>query len=317
MSKKLSDSVLAIIVPAYNEEEILNDSASKLQELLNNLIKEKLVSTESFICFINDGSKDKTWEMIETLNQVNPQRFKGIKLARNFGHQFALIAGLTENEADIFVSIDADLQDDENVIREMILRYNEGSDIVYGVRDKRDHDSFFKKISALCFYKLMSLMGVQTVYNHADFRLLSARAVKALNGFTETNLFLRGLMPLLGFETSSVYYDRKPRLAGETKYPLRKMLTFAWEGITSFSVKPLKIATIVGFLMCVFSMGFLIYSLIQHYYGHTEIGWTSLIFSIYFLGGVQLFCIGIIGEYLGKVYKEVKHRPRYIVEKRL
>ncbi|MDR2338009.1 MAG: glycosyltransferase family 2 protein [Deltaproteobacteria bacterium] len=307
---------LAIIVPAYNEEEILKQSAKTLVDLLQSLIEDKLIAANSYICFVNDGSRDQTWQIIEELSQES-KYIKGIKLARNFGHQSALLAGLFEMQAELYVSIDADLQDDEKVIREMVLQNNGGFDVVYGVRAKREVDGFLKRATALGFYKLMALMGVQTVYNHADFRLLSNRAVEALKQFPETNLFLRGLVPLIGFVSTSVFYNRKARLAGETKYPLRKMLSFAWEGITSFSVQPLKIATVMGFLMCFVSFILLLYSLWAHYYGHTESGWTSLIFSIYFLGGVQLFCIGIIGEYMGKVYKEVKHRPRFIIEKKL
>jgi glycosyltransferase involved in cell wall biosynthesis len=307
---------LAIIVPAYNEEDIIKQSATVLVNLIKRFISDSLIASNSYICFVNDGSRDKTWQIIEELS-AQSEYVKGIKLSRNFGHQSALIAGLFEMQAELYVSIDADLQDDEQVIRDMVVKNSEGFDVVYGVRDKRDVDSFFKKTTALGFFKLMNLMGAPTIYNHADFRLLSNRAVEVLKQFSEVNLFLRGLVPLIGFATTSVFYDRKARLAGETKYPLKKMLSFAWDGITSFSIKPLRIATVMGFLMCFVSFILLSYSLWVRYYGHTESGWTSLIFSIYFLGGVQLFCIGIIGEYLGKIYKEVKHRPRFIIEKKI
>ena len=307
---------LAIIVPAYNEEAILEMSAAKLTALLESMIREGLIRSDSYICFVNDGSRDKTWQIIENLSSKD-KYIKGIKLARNFGHQSALLAGLYDMQAELYVSIDADLQDDENTIRSMVLKNQEGFDVVYGVRAKREVDTFFKRATALGFYKLMDIMGVRTVYNHADFRLLSHRAIEALKQFPETNLFLRGLVPLIGFSSASVFYDRKARVAGETKYPLKKMLSFAWEGITSFSVKPLKIATLMGFFMCIAGFFFLLYSVWAHYYGHTVSGWTSLIVSIYFLGGVQLFCIGIIGEYIGKIYKEVKHRPRFIIEKKV
>jgi len=307
---------LAVIIPAYNEEPIIEMTAQHLTALLESLIKEKLISDDSYICFVDDGSRDKTWALTEKL-AAQSKYIKGIKLARNFGHQFAVLTGLCEAQADIYVSIDADLQDDENAIRDMVIKNREGFEVVYGVRAKRDTDSFFKRITALGFYKLMSIMGVRTVYNHADFRLLSKKAVDILKQFPETNLFLRGLVPLIGLPSASVFYDRKARVAGESKYPLRKMLSFAWEGITSFSAKPLKIATVMGFILCVLGFMFLLYSIWTYYHGYTVPGWTSLIVSIYFLGGVQLFCIGIIGEYVGKIYREVKGRPRFIVEKRV
>ena len=291
-------------------------TAQHLIALLENLIKEKLIRDDSYACFVDDGSRDKTWALTEKL-AAQSKYIKGIKLARNFGHQFAVLTGLCETQADIYVSIDADLQDDENAIRDMVIKNREGFEVVYGVRAKRDTDSFFKRVTALGFYKLMSIMGVRTVYNHADFRLLSKQAVDILKQFPETNLFLRGLVPLIGLPSASVFYDRKARVAGESKYPLRKMLSFAWEGITSFSVKPLKIATVMGFLLCLAGFIFLLYSVWTYYHGYTVPGWTSLIVSIYFLGGVQLFCIGIIGEYVGKIYKEVKGRPRFIVEKKV
>ncbi len=306
---------LAIVVPCYNEEEVIEISSKALREVLDNLIAKKKVSEDSYILFVDDGSKDKTWSLIEKEFQAHPT-VKGLKLAGNVGHQFALTAGLmTAREwSDVTVSIDADLQDDVNVIETMIDRFHEGFDIVYGVRNSRKTDTFFKRTTAQGFYKLMAAMGVKTVYNHADFRLMSKRAVDQLSKYHETNLFLRGLVPLIGYQTTTVGYDRKERVAGESKYPLKKMLALAFNGISSFSVKPIDLISGIGVGIIMISIVAAIYALVSYFTGHVEAGWTSLILSIWFLGGVQLLSIGMIGKYIGKIYLEVKNRPRYNVE---
>ncbi len=306
---------LAIVVPCYNEEEVIDISSKALREVLDDLIAKKKVSEDSYILFVDDGSKDKTWSLIEKEFQAHPT-VKGLKLAGNVGHQFALTAGLmTAREwSDVTVSIDADLQDDVNVIETMIDRFHEGFDIVYGVRNSRKTDTFFKRTTAQGFYKLMAAMGVKTVYNHADFRLMSKRAVDQLSKYHETNLFLRGLVPLIGYQTTTVGYDRKERVAGESKYPLKKMLALAFNGISSFSVKPIDLISGLGVGIIVISILAAIYALVSYFTGHVEAGWTSLILSIWFLGGVQLLSIGMIGKYIGKIYLEVKNRPRYNVE---
>lgn len=306
---------LALVVPCYNEEEVLEISAKELKRVLTDLIDKKKISEDSFVLFVNDGSKDKTWELIEKEHKESPM-ICGLKLAGNVGHQFALTAGLiaAKDMADITVSIDADLQDDTSVIEEMIDKYHEGKDIVYGVRNDRTKDSWFKRTTAQGFYKVMDVMGVKTVYNHADFRLMSKRAVEHFSKYEETNLYLRGMMPLIGYETDCVYYERKERVAGESKYPLKKMLALAWNGITSFSIKPISMITGLGFLIIALSLLAAIYAFVSYFCGNVEPGWTSLILSIWFLGGVQLIAIGMIGQYIGKIYIEVKHRPRYNVE---
>ncbi len=306
---------LALVVPCYNEEEVLEISAKELKRVLTDLIDKKKISEDSFVLFVNDGSKDKTWELIEKEHKESPL-ICGLKLAGNVGHQFALTAGLiaAKDMADITVSIDADLQDDTSVIEEMIDKYHEGKDIVYGVRNDRTKDSWFKRTTAQGFYKVMDVMGVKTVYNHADFRLMSKRAVEHFSKYEETNLYLRGMMPLIGYETDCVYYERKERVAGESKYPLKKMLALAWNGITSFSIKPISMITGLGFLIIALSLLAAIYAFVSYFCGNVEPGWTSLILSIWFLGGVQLIAIGMIGQYIGKIYIEVKHRPRYNVE---
>ncbi len=306
---------LAIVVPCYNEEEVIDISSKALREVLDDLIAKKKVSEDSYILFVDDGSKDKTWSLIEKEFQTH-STVKGLKLAGNVGHQFALTAGLmTAREwSDVTVSIDADLQDDVNVIETMIDRFHEGFDIVYGVRNSRKTDTFFKRTTAQGFYKLMAAMGVKTVYNHADFRLMSKRAVDQLSKYHETNLFLRGLVPLIGYQTTTVGYDRKERVAGESKYPLKKMLALAFNGISSFSVKPIDLISGLGVGIIAISIIAAIYALVSYFTGHVEAGWTSLILSIWFLGGVQLLSIGMIGKYIGKIYLEVKNRPRYNVE---
>lgn len=309
---------LALVVPCYNEEAVLEISAKELKRVLSDLITKEKIAKDSFVLFVNDGSKDRTWELIEKEHKESPM-ICGLKLAGNVGHQFALTAGLlaAKDMSDVTISIDADLQDDTAVIEEMIDKFHEGKDIVYGVRNDRKHDSFFKRTTAQGFYKVMAAMGVKTVYNHADFRLMSRRAVEQFSKYEETNLFLRGMMPLIGYETDNVYYERKERVAGESKYPLKKMLALAWNGITSFSVKPISLITGLGFVIMILSICAAIYAFASYFMGTVEPGWTSLILSIWFLGGLQLVAIGLIGQYIGKIYIEVKHRPRYNVEKLL
>lgn len=311
----MNKPILTIVVPCYNEEEVLNETISQLSVVLNDLIEDLLVAKESKLLFVDDGSKDRTWGIIENESEKN-SFVTGLKLAGNVGHQNALIAGLeTANQhSDCVVSIDADLQDDINVIRTFVEKYWEGSDIVYGVRDCRDSDTYFKRTTALGFYRTMEKIGIKLIPNHADFRLMSKRALAELLKYKETNLFLRGLVPLVGFASAKVYYDRKERLAGESKYPLKKMLAFAFDGITSFSIAPIRFVTCLGFLSVILSAIAGGYALIQERLGHTETGWTSLIISIWLVGGLQLMGIGIIGEYIGKIYHEVKQRPRYAIE---
>lgn len=308
---------LAIVVPCYNEEEMLHISAAALREVLDDLVKKEKIADDSFVLFVNDGSKDKTWALIEEEHEVHPVQIRGVNLAGNVGHQFALTAGLitAKDMCDVTVSIDADLQDDVTVIEEMIDKFHAGNDIVYGVRNDRKSDSFFKRATAQGFYKLMAGMGVKTVYNHADFRLMSKRAVEHFAQFQESNLYLRGMMPLIGYQTDSVYYERKERVAGESKYPLKKMLALAFNGITSFSIKPISLITGLGVAIIVCCVLAAIYALVSYFTGNVEPGWTSLILSIWFIGGVQLLSIGLVGQYIGKIYVEVKHRPRYNIEK--
>lgn len=306
---------LALVVPCYNEEEVLAISAKELKRVLEDLIQKGKIAADSFVLFVNDGSRDKTWELIEKEHRESSMIY-GLKLAGNVGHQFALTAGLlaAKDFCDVTVSIDADLQDDTAVIEEMIDKFHEGKDIVYGVRNDRKKDSWFKRTTAQGFYKVMAAMGVKTVYNHADFRLMSKRAVEQFSKYPETNLFLRGMMPLIGYETDCVYYERKERVAGESKYPLKKMLALAWNGITSFSIKPISLITMLGFIIMALSICAAIYAFVSYFWGTVEPGWTSLILSVWFLGGIQLVAIGLIGQYIGKIYIEVKHRPRYNVE---
>lgn len=306
---------LMIVVPCYNEEEILPYSAEKLTGVIKNLIKKSKIASNSGILFVNDGSKDKTWEIIQNEYSRNPYVY-GLGLAGNVGHQNALFAGLqTAAEiCDFSISIDADLQDDIEVIEQMVDKYLSGADIVYGVRSERKTDTFFKRFTAQLFYRIMEMMGVKTVYNHADFRLMSARAMKQLGQYKERNLFLRGMVPLIGYKTATVTYARKERLAGESKYPLKKMLSFAWDGITSFSIKPISMIMAFGGVIVVCSVIAFIYTLVSYFMGHVSPGWSSLMISIWFLGGVQLLFIGVVGQYVGKTYIESKERPRYNVE---
>lgn len=307
---------LMIVVPCYNEEEILPYSIEKLTGVIKNLIKKSKIASNSGILFVNDGSKDKTWEIIQNEYAKNPYVY-GLGLAGNVGHQNALFAGLqTAAEiCDFSISIDADLQDDIEVIEQMVDEYLSGADIVYGVRSERKTDTFFKRFTAQLFYRIMEMMGVKTVYNHADFRLMSARAMKQLGQYKERNLFLRGMVPLIGYKTATVTYARKERLAGESKYPLKKMLSFAWDGITSFSIKPISMIMAFGGVIVACSVIAFIYTLVSYFMGHVSPGWSSLMISIWFLGGVQLLFIGVVGQYVGKTYIESKERPRYNVEK--
>lgn len=306
--------ILYIVVPCYNEEEILKSTANTLKDKLIPLMKKNKISTNSKILFVDDGSKDKTWEIISELNIIN-RIFTGIKLSKNEGHQNALLAGIftASEKADSIISIDADLQDDVDSIEDMIDKYNEGFDIVYGVRKNRSKDSFFKKKSAEMFYKIMNILGAKTIFNHADFRLLSKRAVFALKNFKEVNIFLRGIIPMLGFKSCCVYYDRKKRTAGVSKYPLNKMISFAVNGITSCSVKLIHIIFIVGLFSLLLSFAMTIYATTSLIVGKTVSGWTSILTSIWALGGMILVSLGIIGEYVGKIYMETKKRPRFTV----
>ncbi|UJF34352.1 glycosyltransferase family 2 protein [Paenibacillus hexagrammi] len=312
----MTNPVLTIVVPCYNEEEVLPETVFQLSGVLDSLIEEQLISSSSTMLLVDDGSKDATWPLIEQFHSVNPF-VTGLKLARNAGHQRALLAGLMKarSYADCVVSIDADLQDDVDAIREFVVRYREGYDIVYGIRQSRSTDTWFKRATAQGFYKLMTRMGVNIHYNHADFRLMSKRTLDELDKFQEVNLFLRGMVPLLGFRSTKVYYDRKERFAGESKYPLKKMLAFAFDGITSFSVTPIRFVTAMGFVLSALSIVAGIYAIIGKLLGSTVTGWTSLVLSVWLIGGVQLLALGLIGEYVGKIYKEVKRRPLYIIEK--
>lgn len=311
MSDKLPK--LVIVIPCYNEEEVLPKTIQVVSGLLKEMINEKEISSESVVCYVNDGSQDKTWDIIQKTSVKNANNC-GICLSRNFGHQKAIIAGMYECDADIYVTIDADLQDDCFAIRQMLQKIKSGCDIVYGVRDCRDTDTLFKKYSAQGFYKLMQFLGVNIVYNHADFRMMTRRAVNSLKEFPERNLFLRALVPLVGYKSDTVYYDRKAREAGETKYPLIKMLSFAWNGISSFSNFPLRLVTVTGFFIFLLSI-ILMTSLVYWWFvGQVVEGWAFLVLVITLLSGVQLLSLGIIGEYVSKLFIEVKHRPLYFVD---
>lgn len=309
---------LFIVVPCYNEEEVLKETTKRLNDKLNNLIKMKKISSQSKVLYVNDGSKDKTWELIKVIHNNNSM-FWGLSLSRNRGHQNALLAGLmtAKEYADIIISMDADLQDDINAIDEMIEKYNEGSEIVYGVRNSRKKDTWFKRNTALAYYRFLKFMGVDIVYNHADYRLTSKRVLNELEKYGEVNLFLRGIFPLIGFKHDVVYYERHERFAGKSKYPLKKMLHFAWDGITSFSIKPIKMVLSIGIIIFVVSLFVMVYSLIVKLLGFTVSGWTFIVCSIWLLAGVQMLSIGLIGEYVGKIYSETKHRPRYIIDETL
>lgn len=314
----LKESILYIVIPCYNEKEVLVETTKRLNLKLKNLINKNIISKLSKVMYVNDGSTDNTWDLIASISSEN-DLFTGLSLTRNVGHQNALLAGLmtAKEKADFVISMDADLQDDINAIDEMITKYLDGNEIVYGVRNSRKKDSLFKKTSALCFYRVMKLLGVDIVYNHADYRLTSRRVLENLASYHEVNLFLRGIFPLIGYKSAIVYYNRGKRFAGKSKYPLRKMLNFAWEGITSFSIKPLRLICISGFIILIISILIMLYSLIRKMGGNTVDGWTFLSISIWFIGGLQMISIGIIGEYIGKMYYETKKRPRYIIQDNL
>lgn len=304
-----------MVIPCFNEEEVLPETSKRLLEKYEFLIKNKKISEDSKIVFVDDGSRDKTWQIISDLHEKN-DIFSGVKLSRNHGHQGALLAGLmtVKDKCDAAISMDADLQDDINTIDKFVEKFDEGCEIVYGVRSSRKKDTFFKRFTAQAFYKLMLFLGVEIIYNHADFRLMSSRAIEVLSQFKEVNLFLRGIVPLVGFKTDTVTYERNERFAGESKYPLKKMISFAVNGITSFSIKPIRMVFAVGVIIFICSIIMLIYSFIVWLCGKTVAGWTTLVISIWALGGIQLLSLGMIGEYIGKIYKEVKARPLYIIE---
>lgn len=314
-SRQRMSDILYIVVPCYNEQEVLPETSKRLFDKMTALREQQKIDEKSRILFVNDGSKDTTWRLIEELCAKSPL-YAGVNLSRNRGHQNALLAGIAAAvpHADMIVSMDADLQDDINAMDEMIAAYQAGNDVVYGVRSSRQKDSFFKRNSAQLFYRLMKLLGAEIVYNHADYRLLSKRAAEALLSFDEVNLFLRGIVPMVGFRSTTVTYERGERFAGKSKYPLGKMVTFALEGITSLSVKPIRMITAGGLLVCVVSLVMLIKAFVDYFSGNVEPGWTSVIISIWVLGGLQLFAIGIIGEYIGKTYMETKERPKFIIE---
>lgn len=306
---------LYIVVPCYNEQEVLPETSKRLKEKVERLIGQQKIDAKSRIMFVNDGSKDATWFLIQELCEQS-SLYAGVNLSRNRGHQNALVAGLATavEHADMIVSMDADLQDDIDAMDRMIDAYLDGNDVVYGVRSSRKKDSFFKRNTAQFFYRLMKVLGAEIVYNHSDYRLLSKRAAKALLSFDEVNLFLRGIVPMVGFQSTTVTYERGVRYAGKSKYPLGKMVTFALEGITSLSVKPIRMITAGGLLVCVISLVMLIKAFVDYFAGNVVPGWTSIIISIWVLGGLQLFAIGIIGEYIGKTYMETKDRPKFIIE---
>ena len=314
----MKKEVLYIVIPCYNEEEVLQETTKELKTKLEKLIKDKVISEKSKVMYVNDGSKDKTWELIKTIKNKE-KLFTGISLSRNRGHQNALLAGLmtAKEYADIIISMDADLQDDINAIDEMIKKYYEGSEIVYGVRSARKKDTFFKRFTAESFYKIMNKLGVEVVFNHADYRLTSKKVLNDLENFEEVNLFLRGMFPLIGYKSDVVYYERNERFAGESKYPLKKMINFAVDGITSFSVKPIRLILNVGIIIFIISIIMVIYALINKIIGNTVSGWTFIVCSIWLIAGVQILSLGVIGEYIGKIYNETKRRPKYIIEHNL
>lgn len=308
-------NVVYLVIPCYNEQEVLEETNKRLRDKMRRMMDAGQVAPESKIMYVDDGSKDDTWKLIARFNEQDSM-VQGVKLSRNRGHQNALLAGLmtAKDQCDCVISLDADLQDDIEVLDEFIQKFEEGCDIVYGVRKKRDTDSAFKRGSAQAFYKFMRFMGVDIIYNHADYRLLSRRALLSLEEFGEVNLFLRGIVPQIGYKTGVVEYERHERFAGESKYPLKKMLAFAFDGVTSFSIKPIRMITILGLVIFLVSLVMLVYSLYRFATGNTLIGWTSTIMSVWLLGGLQLMAIGIIGEYIGKTYMETKKRPKYIIE---
>ena len=310
------NNTLYIVIPCYKEQEVLPETSKRLREKILALRAAGKISDKSRVMFVNDGSSDNTWPMIAALHEKEPEMFSGVNLSRNRGHQNALLAGLMTavNYADMIVSMDADLQDDINAVDGMVDAYHEGFEVVYGVRSKRDTDTFFKRFTAEGFYKVMKALGVDIVFNHADYRLMSRRAVEGLAQFSEVNLFLRGIVPQIGYKWTTVTYERAERFAGESKYPLKKMLAFAADGITSFSVKPIRLVLSTGVVVFMVSLVMLLYALISKLLGGTAAGWTSLMGSIWLIGGIQLLSLGIVGEYIGKIYNETKRRPRFIIE---
>ena len=315
---KSSSPILYLVIPCYNEEEVLEETTKQLKEKMQKFIKDKVVSPDSRVMYVNDGSKDSTWELIKKISQKE-KLFTGITLSRNRGHQNAVLGGLmtAKEYADVVISMDADLQDDIHAMDEMLKKFHDGCDVVYGVRSTRKKDTWFKRVTAESFYKFMKVLGVDVIYNHADYRLTSKRVLEELSNFKEVNLFLRGMFPLVGFQSDIVYYERNERFAGESKYPLKKMLNFAWDGITSFSVKPLRCICSIGFIILFISVCIMFYSLIRKFTGNTVDGWTFLVISIWFIGGLQMISLGIIGEYIGKMYGETKERPRFIISENL
>ncbi|WP_248719777.1 glycosyltransferase family 2 protein [Convivina intestini] len=312
----MNQKKLTIVVPAYNEEPVIEKTTTVLTNILKKLINENQISANSTLLYVDDGSKDRTWEMIGELHNGNSM-ITGIKFAHNAGHQNALIAGIeTAQDSDYIVTIDADLQDSPEAIIEMVHQANEGKDIVFGVRNNRDSDTWFKKNSAGLFYKIMGFLGVEEIPNHADFRLIDKRVTKAFLQYPEREMYLRGIFPQLGFNQGEVYYARTERQAGESKYPLSKMLSLAIDGITSFSVKPIKMIRNVGLLVALIGLLYLAYSVVGKMMGHNITGWTSIVTSIWLLGGFQLIALGIVGEYIGRIFTEVKHRPRYFIEEK-
>ena len=310
------NNTLYIVVPCYKEQEVLPETSKRLKEKVLQLRAQGKISDKSRVMFVNDGSSDNTWPMIAALHEQEPEMFSGVNLSRNRGHQNALLAGLMTavNYADMIISMDADLQDDINAVDGMVDAYHEGYEVVYGVRSKRETDTFFKRFTAEGFYKVMLALGVNIVYNHADYRLMSRRAVEGLAQFKEVNLFLRGIVPQIGYKWTTVTYERAERFAGESKYPLKKMLAFAADGITSFSIKPIRLVLTAGVVVFMVSLVMLLYALVSKLTGHTSAGWTSLMGSIWLIGGIQLLSLGVIGEYIGKIYNETKARPRFIIE---
>ena len=311
------NNTLYIVVPCYKEQEVLPETSKRLKEKMLALRAAGKISDKSRIMFVNDGSSDNTWPIIAQLHEQDPEMFSGVNLSRNRGHQNALLAGLMTavNYADMIISMDADLQDDINAVDGMVDAYHEGFEVVYGVRSKRDTDTFFKRFTAEGFYKVMKALGVDIVFNHADYRLMSRRAVEGLAEFSEVNLFLRGIVPQIGYKWTTVTYERAERFAGESKYPLKKMLAFAADGITSFSVKPIRLVLTAGVIVFLVSLVMLLYALISKLMGGTAAGWTSLMGSIWLIGGIQLLSLGVVGEYIGKIYNETKRRPRFIIER--
>ena len=318
MNNERTLPVLYLVIPCYNEEEVLPETTKRLTEKLHGMVRAQVVHSDSRILYVDDGSRDKTWTLISEYSAAIPY-VDGVKLAHNRGHQNALLAGLMTAMplCDCAISMDADLQDDTDAVDRFVEKYKEGCDVVYGVRNKRETDTFFKRTTAEGFYKFMKLLGVDVVFNHADYRLMSRRALEGLSEYKEINLFLRGIVPLIGFKSDYVYYDRAERFAGESKYPLKKMISFALDGISSFSVKPLKLISNLGILISVLSVFGLLYALISHLCGVTVAGWTAIVCSIWLLGGLQMLSLGVVGGYIGKIYSEVKQRPRYLIETHL